>query len=136
MMYTNADCTVYNRWLDKEKRRDTWVRTQIHGVFWDSSHAHRHGDKGDISASSVTVCIPADACEKPYKPPKEYASDPSGAYTLAPGDLIIRGMIDEDIGTDTTVAALLQKYDDAYTILSCEDNRYGSQELQHFCVKG
>ena len=136
MMYTNADCTGYNRWLDKEKRRDTWVRTQIQGVFWDSSHAHRHGDKGDISASSVTVCIPADACDKPYKPPKEYASDPSGAYTLAPGDLIIRGLIDEDIGTDTTVAALLQKYDDAYTILSCEDNRYGSQELQHFCVKG
>lgn len=136
MMYTNADCTVYNRWLDKEKRRDAWVRTQIQGVFWDSSHAHRHGDKGDISASSVTVCIPADVCDKPYKPPKEYASDPSGAYTLAPGDLIIRGLIREDIDANTTVAALLQKYDDAYTILSCEDNRYGSPELQHFCVKG
>lgn len=136
MMYTNADCTVYNRQLDRDKRRDTWVRTQIHGVFWDGSHAQRNGDKGDISDSSVTVYIPADACGKTYKPPKDYAADPSGAYTLAPGDLIIRGRAEEDIDANTTVAALRQKYDDAYTILSCEDNRYGSPELQHFCVKG
>lgn len=136
MMYTNADCTVYNRQLDRKNRRDTWVRTQIRGVFWDGSHAHRHGDKGDITANNVTVYIPADACDKHYKPPKDYASDPSGAYTLAPGDLIIRGLIREDIDANTTVAALLQKYDDAYTILSCEDNRYGSSDLQHFCVKG
>lgn len=136
MMYTNADCTVYNRHLDQEKRRDTWTRTQIHGVFWNSVHAQQHSSKGDISDSSVTVYIPADACDKPYRPPKDYASDPSGAYTLAPGDLIIRGLIAEDMDDNTTVSALLQKYDDAYTILSCKDNRYGSKDLQHFCVKG
>lgn len=135
-MYTNSDCTVYNRRLNKDNRRDIWVRTQICGVLWISSHANRHSGKGDISDSSVTVYIPEDACDKPYKPPKDYASDPSGAYTLAPGDLIIRGLIAEDIDDNTTVSALLQKYDDAHMILSCKDNRYGSKELQHFCVKG
>ena len=49
------------------------MRTQIRGVFWDGSHAHRHGDKGDITANNVTVYIPADACDKAYKPPKDYA---------------------------------------------------------------
>lgn len=136
-MYTNSDCTVYNRRINHTTRQDVWDHTQIRGVFWDGNHEHKKADKGSVDACSVHVLIPANAqTGKTYKSPKAYASAPSGAYTLSPGDIIVKGLVNHNISANYTIANLLRDCDDAYTIAFVEDNRYGSLDMQHFAIKG
>lgn len=137
-MYTNADCTVFNKRYNRETRTDKWSRTYIRGVFWESS-ASVASDRttGTTDDSSLFVAIPADADAegKSYCKPNEYkAASPETAFTLAPEDIIVKGIIPENIGDGVTVKDLQQKYDCFYVITKCSDLRFGGHP--HLEVNG
>lgn len=137
-MITNADCTIFNRKLDKSTRTDVWYKTYIRGVYWEDSRLEkRDRTTGITDDSKLFVCVPAEAnaSSKTYVKPNEYkAASPEAAFTFANEDIIIKGIIAEDIDSNTSIASLQQKYDDMYIITGCTDYRFGG--LPHFEVIG
>lgn len=137
-MLTNADCTVFNRTLDKSTRMDVWYRTYIRGVYWESSKAAKRERTNGITAdSALFAAIPKDAEAegKSFLPPNEYKSaSPETAFTFAPEDIIVKGIIPENIGENFSIADLNRKYSDVYIITECKDLRFGG--LPHIEVSG
>lgn len=137
-MFTNADCTVFNKRLDRETRADIWHKTYIRGVYWESA--------GGVTTNSTTkttqddslfMAVPdnADAGGKIYVSPTEYkAASPEAAFTFAPEDIVVKGIVPENIGDAISVADLQRKYDDLHFITECKDFRFGGQP--HLEVSG
>ncbi len=136
-MIINADCTVFNRRTDKERRMDIWVKTVIRGVYWESSRGLSKNSNGLKKESSLFAVIPKNAGTqgKRYVKPHEYkAVSADTAFTLAPEDIIIKGIIEEDITEHFTIGDMQKKYDDFYFITECRDFRFGG--LSHLEVSG
>lgn len=123
ILFTNADCTLYHRELDPKTRRDMWTKLQISGVYWESITALSEVgvDKGVLKANELLLCIP--------NPPEN--------LTITVGDIVAKGILTEEIGTDITSAQLIRLYkNDAFTVTSVQDCRYGSEKMHHIEVKG
>lgn len=137
-MFTNADCTVFNRKLNKETRTDVWYKSYIRGVYWEDTKSVKYNDNKNVSnESTLFVSIPsnADTVGKSYVKPNEYkAASAEAAFTFAIGDIIMKGIISENIDSSTTVKDLQQKYDDYHVITECADYRFGG--LPHLEVSG
>lgn len=125
----NGCCTVFNRVYDKTSRLDKWVGTQINDVFWGDCKAANIIKAGLENADSAMIYIPFD-CQKQYKKAKAFEESPEGYFTLRPGDLIVKGLVDFE-GTDTQIKA---KFDDVVTITSVDTMDYGSPDMQHWEV--
>ncbi len=133
-MYTNADCTVFNKRLDNATRMDVWERTVIRGVYWeDTDGVKKLVSSGITDDSNVLVMIPAsaDTGGKIYVKPNAYKSSHENTFTLAPGDIIIKGVINSEL---STVKELQRTHDDYHVIEKCMDYMYGG--LPHFEVTG
>lgn len=137
-MFTNADCTVFNKRYNHETRSDIWCKTIIRGIYWEETAGITCEKSTKITNdSALFAAIPdnADTGGKEYVSPKEYkAVSPEAAFTFAPEDIIIKGIIPEYIGGGISVAALQQKYDSIFVITECADLRFGG--LSHIEVKG
>lgn len=137
-MFTNTDCTVFNKRLDRETRTDIWHKTYIRGVYWEETDGvSRDKTSGVTNASSLFAAIPADADTegKSYLSPNEYkAASPEAAFTFAPEDIIIKGIVPENVGDGISIADLQRKYDNFHFITECKDFRFGGQP--HLEVSG
>lgn len=122
MKECNETITVLNRRVNPETRLDEWTPTVIRGVSWYSKLAASVTQTGLKTADMSTVRIPVNACTggRMYLPPALYnaAVDTSGVYTLARGDIIVRGEVTGSI----TPAQAQASYEDVLTILSVTDN--------------
>lgn len=122
MQQCTETITVLNRKYDTSTGRDVWTATAISGVSWHSSINATVTQNGLKSAVTATVRIPvsANASGKSYMTPAEYkaALDTSGAYTLARGDVIVRGTV---TGNPTPAEAQAAA-EDSITIIGVTDN--------------
>lgn len=122
MKETTETVTVLNRRTDPTTGLDEWRPTVIRGVSWHSRVNVSITQTGLKSADTATVRIPEDADTggRVYMTPAEYsaAESPSGAFTLARGDVMVRA----EITTPTTPAALQTACEDYITIISVTDN--------------
>lgn len=86
--------TVLNRRTDPSTGLDDWLPTVIHGVSWHGRANVSITTTGLKCADTATVRIPVDADSgaRVYLDPVAYkaTNTPSGAYTLARGDIIVR----------------------------------------------
>lgn len=132
-IYTNADCTLYNKSLDKKLRVDTWHRTVIKGVYWEDTVGQKLS-KNITNDCNAFIIIPhnADFGGKHYVKPKEYDGS-SDTFTFAANDVIIRGICENEINQEFTLKQF-HALDDAHTIMSADDFRYGSDEVRHMEV--
>lgn len=114
--------TVLNRRLNQATGLDEWQPTVIHGVSW-----HRRANVSIVQtglkcADTATVRIPADADTggRAYLDPAAFKAteSPSGAYTLARGDIIVRA----ELTAALTPAQAQAAYEDCLTIISVTDN--------------
>lgn len=135
MQLCNDTITLYNRRFDPEDDCDVYERTIIRGVHWFNSDATTVDSTGLKAANKVTIRIPTDADfgGKAYLPPKQYAAtdDPTAAFTLAAGDLVVLGIGAEGLRP----AAIHDTYSEAATILQVTENRRAPQ-AQHWKVVG
>lgn len=133
-MLTNADVTVYNKHYNKATRLDEWFHTQISAVHWHGKQAVNVDSKGLSAASVYTVRIPASSAPfgKKYVLPNDYTTADSaalaGLWTLQNGDIIARGLIDIPDPKNITM--------EHFTVTGWADNRYGSENVQHWRVDG
>lgn len=138
-MLANADITIYNKWYNRAARSDEWHRTQILGVEWYGGQAVTVSDKGLQTADTYTVRIPAASAPsgRAFALPKDWAAASSGNlaqfWTLQAGDIVVRGLVDDDIDKATDVTG---KYSECFAVTGWRDNRRGSPPVQHWRVDG
>ena len=126
-MVTNADCTVFNRYLDKTEHVEKYKRTVLRGVFWDETRAANVVTGGLNNADAATVLIPF---RDGYCPPVDWEKNAPEGFTLRPGDRIVKG----EIVFSGTMAELSKQFDSALTITGVDVCDYGSSDMQHWEV--
>lgn len=126
MQAATETITVINRRLDPATGYDEWIPTVITGASWYSKQVASVTQDGLRTADTAAVRIPVDAdtSERTYMTPKAYkaAESVSGAFTLARGDLIVRGAVTTPTTGRLTPADIQQTYEDSFTITSVSDN--------------
>lgn len=122
MFQATETITVLNRRYNTSTGRDEWQATVIAGVSWHSKIAATVTTTGLKTAKTATVRIPvgADASGRAYITPAAFkaAEDTSGAYTLARGDILVRGAVTGDL----TPAEVQAANEDCVTITDVIDN--------------
>jgi hypothetical protein len=143
-MRTNASITLYNKYIDPTSRQEKYQRIAIQDVAWLSSRARSLLQAGGgIAANKASIYIPKARGEN-YLGPKEWQalSTKTGYWTLQDGDIIVKGLIDDEIidadpDADPpvepyTMADLRSEYDDVLEISSVDFMDLGSVSLHHW----
>lgn len=134
MNLCNETITVFNKRVVNHEY--VYYPTVIDGVSWWGRINTTVGEKGLLAANSITIRIPVDADfgGKTYVEPKAYASAASveGIFTLADGDIIIKGTV---AVAPMTPAELKAAFDGFITVLGVTDNRR-APNAPHFRVVG
>lgn len=132
-MITEHNCTVFNIVYNKEKRNDEYVITHLYGVHWENVKAVNAVKSGLTSADSVNIYIPFSVkSKKSYVQPKMFAESHEGHFTFAPGDKIVKGIVDYS----GNIAKIVNSFDDAVTITSVDTFDYGNSKMRHYKISG
>lgn len=136
-MKTNADITIYSRYLDLITKVDKYQRTVLMGVFWESYQAVNVRKSGLDNADRVRVFIPHQvAVIGDYRKPKAWQAlgDKAGFWTLQTGDKVVLGAVDYEI--EKVASELEKRFDDVLTLTKIDDKNFGSLALRHWEVGG
>lgn len=136
-MITNADLTIYNKVYDRDAGINRYYRTVLKGVNWQDTTAVQPADKGIVSADVAEIYIPfAVETEKQFRKPKNFVQDAEkpSLFTVEAGDLVVRGIVEEDLTSAKDEERLKSAYDDVRTIAVVETNDNGSPGMQHWKV--
>lgn len=94
VLFKNADMTVYNRYWDKDTGIDKYKRTVVEGVNWQEKRNATVSDKGLNIAYNTLIFM--DKLED-YREPKSFVRSPQEGFTLANGDIIVKGICGDEI---------------------------------------
>lgn len=126
-MRTNTDCTVYNKYL--VGRVETWQRVQVQSVQWEQRHARQGNQDNDFTS----VYVPFERGDNYLKPRVWQAlSSKTGKWTLQIGDVIVKGLVSDNLSGMFTLSDLKRTYDDVLVIASVDTRDYGSTSMQHW----
>jgi hypothetical protein len=114
-MNPNADITAYLKDVNPVTRDEVYVRVQVRCVTWEERKAANVIKSGLMEADRVTVYIPLDR-----------------AINLKAGDVLVRGLVTDEISAGFTPTALLKKYPDHATVRSVDKMDRGSLALRHW----
>lgn len=126
-MQINTDCTIYNKYL--VGRVETWQRVQISDVHWEQRHAREGNQDNDFTSVYILFARGDD-----YLAPRVWQVLPTktGSWTLQIGDVIVKGLVSDNLTTTFTLSDLKRTYDDVLVIASVDTRDYGSASLQHW----
>ena len=129
-MIPNSDITIYNKYI--ENRVEKYQRFEVPAVVWQATSAISRA-KEQVAANSALIMIPF-ALGTDYITPKnwQWEDKPSSHWTLQEGDIIVRGIITEEIDTEYTISNLRSDYDDVVMISSIGAMDEGSANVQHW----
>ncbi len=117
-MITKDDCTLFSRWIDPVTRVEKFTRIQIRGVMWADRKAANVIKSGLLEADSVAIYIP-------------FARGP---LTIKPGDVLVKGLVIDEITSIFTMTDLREKYAKVVTIRSVDENDDGSPNMRHWRI--
>jgi hypothetical protein len=133
-MLTNANLTIYNKYIDATTRSEKYQRAIIVGVFWENrSAANKLASGGQVASDKARVFVPF-ARGANYVKPKAWQAltTKTGKWTIQEGDVIVYGLVSDTIGDSFTVTDLQAKYDDVLTVTSVD--RQDALSLGHWEV--
>ncbi len=132
-MITNTAMTVYNKYA--ENRAEKYHRAEISAVLWDSSNGTVKRKSANMQDNKAVIAIPFSVGAA-YKKTKEWLalSDKTANWTLQDGDVVVRGIVPEEITDGFTLSALRAKYDDVLEIVSVSRMDQGSPNTHHWEV--
>ena len=137
-MRTNANMTVYNRYIDPSTRSEKYQRAVILAVSWENrKYSNTIATGGSIAADSARVFIPFSRGAS-YLAPKEWnaLTTKTGKWTLQEDDVIVKGLVSDEITTGFTLTNLKAKYNDVLNISSVDTMDQGSAIMQHWMIGG
>jgi len=132
-MRTNADLTIYNKYVDPVTRSEKYQRAQVVGVAWENRKAAnvlRTG--GQIAADQAVIYVPFSSGAN-YNPPRKWQADRKG-WTLQEGDVVVKGLVSKAITDAYTATDLKNEYDNVLIITSVDTMDYGSASMHHWQV--
>jgi hypothetical protein len=132
-MRTNSAATVYNKYI--QSGAEKYHRATISNVAWENRKAANVIRSGLLEADSVNVYIPF-AMGADYLKPKAWQAliSKTGKWTLQVGDVMVKGIVSDEIGVSFTISDLKAKYDDVVVIHSVDTMDNCSANLQHWQV--
>jgi hypothetical protein len=128
----NGHITIYNKYI--AIRAEVYQRSEVYDVVWQSSDAISRM-KEQVAANSALIMIPfARGLE--YLAPKAWQAltDKSDNWTLQDGDVIVRGIVTDEIAGAFTIKDLYTAYDDVLAIASVAAMDEGSLNVRHWEV--
>lgn len=132
-MKTNSDLTLFNRYVVNGEEH--YKATPILRVAWFNTKAVNVLKSGLIDSDSVTVYIPYARGTNYVSPVAWEKLDAKVKYwTLKPGDVIVKGVVSDTIGTAFTLTDLKKKYDNVVRITTVDLNDIGSESLWHWRI--
>lgn len=140
MNLCNETVTVVNQRYNQEEGFTEYRKTVIVGTSWYGSLKSNVDSSGLKAANQYIVRIPIDAnfSRKQYVNPIDYwkltDEEVDGAFTLANGDFIVHGSVEE---TDSMITPKLlhDNYAEVLTVLTVNDNRR-TNNAPHWKVVG
>ena len=117
-MITKDNCTLYSRSVDATTRGEKWTRTQIRGVAWNNRKAANVLRSGLLEADSCAIYIPMAR----------------GNLTIKPGDVLVNGLVNDEISSAFTITALRAKYPEVVTVRSNDIQDDGSPHMRHWQI--
>jgi len=129
----NSDITIYNKYI--ENRAEKYWRNEIYDVVWQATKAVSGSGSGQLASNVATVFIPF-ASGDGYLPPKEWQgmSNKNDLWTLQEGDIIVRGIVTDEISDAFTMTALRAAHDSVVMITSVDAMDQGSGYMRHWQV--
>jgi hypothetical protein len=140
-MWWDTTITVYNKYEDPARRLITWYRTVLHNCFWKYT-----GNKIVVGETTLetntTLCrIPINtAFLERYKWDAEVDKTPY--FTLSPGDIIIKGEVEDFIDEYTSgsrssdILAKYKKLQGCMVVEQCAVSAGLGRGTEHYFVRG
>jgi hypothetical protein len=125
--------TLYNKYIASGSEK--YQRTVIPAVAWENRKAANVIQSGLLAADSVVVYVPL-AMGADYLKPNAWnaLTIKTGKWTLAIGDVLVKGTVTDEIITGFTMTDLKAKYDDAVTVHSVDTMDIGSLAMRHWQI--
>jgi hypothetical protein len=119
-MIPNAHITVYNKYI--EDRAEKWQRAEVLDCVWQGVKAIARF-KEQTPANTILILIPF-ASGTAYQKPKVWQVDHEG-WTLQEGDVIVRGIVTDEITGAFTITDLRAEHQYVAQIASVADRGQG-----------
>lgn len=134
-MRTNAHCTIYNKYVDPSTRKEVWTRYQVRDVAWENRKAANVLRSGNLEADQAAIYIPLANMEN-YLSPRDWEAltSKAGKWTLRQGDMIVNGLVADNITSTFTISDLERKYNDVLTIRSVDRMDQGRVSMHHYQI--
>lgn len=135
-MRINADITIFNKYIDASTRTEKFQRSQILAVAWESRKASNvRATGGQMYADQATVYIPfGNGTNYLDYVVWKALTVKTGKWTLAVGDIVVKGLVADEIQTGFTMTNLKAKYADVLTITSVDTMDSGSLNMRHWRI--
>lgn len=133
-MIPNADITVYNKYIDSATRSEKYQRAEVKSVVWQSTKAISQM-RTQTAANTALILIPFER-DTDYLAPRVWQALPLkvGSWTLQEGDVIVRGIVTDEITGAYTITDLRAEHEDVVAIVSVDAMDQGSANVQHWEV--
>jgi hypothetical protein len=133
--------TLYNRRETKDEATGrtavSWIRTALTKCSWARRIERVRDGTAYVLAESIVCRIPESNA---YRAPEVWdaLTSTTGLFTLAPGDIIVRGTVTDTIGPALTSAALVDKHrrGGVMTVASATDNTRPGCLTGHYLARG
>lgn len=134
-MLTNAHLTIYNKYTDTTTRAEKYQRTTVKLVNWQGAKAVYQANVGMVKSDTASIYIPF-ARGANYLDPVAWRAltTKTGKWTIQEGDVIVKGLVTDEIITGFTVTNLRAKYNDVVVVTAIDVNDQGSANMQHWRV--
>ena len=140
--------TIYNKYVDPTTQRVSWYRTVVKNCFWKAQNLYvsigRYGlsAQGIVTENKEIICrIPKNTHFLEKREWRELA-DKTTRFTLANGDIIILGQVDDIIDEytpgmrSTDLVARYREYDACLEVDTYVNNVQTGVNLEHYRVTG
>ena len=139
----NTTITIYNKFTDSQTRLVRWYRHVIEKTFWKYSGNKVIVGNTVLETKDIICRIRKDETFKEKYEWENIPNDEMGNYfTLAPGDIIVKGEVEDEIDEYTSgkrSTDLKKKYkalQGCMEIQEFSNNTSGGRGNEHYYVKG
>jgi len=126
--------TIYNRWFDKDTKKDVWTRTIINEVSWSGCQRVTTGD-GLTSNDGYSIRIPVDSMPNGFLERDEYVTlyNPNEHWTAQNGDVVVLGSVEAEV--INSITEITKQFTNSFTVIAVHTDNM-TRILPHLRIEG